>query len=471
MNGSGHRRDRTLAVHPDWSEMTTDKHDVHADVTNAIIEHLEKGVRPWTIPWTDGQTATVTRPLRHNGEPFSGANVLRLWLASGVSGYRSPFWFTFNQARKKGGRVRKGQKAVGVVLLRELIRKEHDAETGEEVETVLYFPRGYRVFNAEQIDGLPDEFLQPASAHNPVGRIEAAEQFIKATGADIRHSGDEAWYDLRNDCIQLPPRERFHDAEGYYGTLCHELTHWTRHKDRLDRSFGHQRFGDAGYAMEELVAELGSAFLGADLGIAPAVREDHAAYIGAWLKVLRDDNRAIFSAANHAQRAVDYLASFSRKTAAEATAAVKTSPKPSIEAAPAPGPAVQIEFDFYGGPHRRRPRPDQVERPLSGSEAQHPPRFGRRIPVEIFAEPYSERFSPLTPIVRGTKLEHIDPEDNREDDYGIVVAVDGAVAEVDWKGSGERVLVPVGELWDFVVEDWTRDHWGLIGADGIHAGA
>ena len=138
-------------------------------------------------------------------------------------------------------------------------------------------------------------------------RIERAEHFVANTGADIRHGGGMAYYAPPRDFVQMPPFESFRQAEGYYATLAHELTHWTRHPSRLAREFGRQRWGDEGYAMEELVAELGAAFLCADLGLTPEIRDDHAAYIGSWLKVLKNDKRAVFTAASHAQAPADYL--------------------------------------------------------------------------------------------------------------------------------------------------------------------
>jgi antirestriction protein ArdC len=138
-------------------------------------------------------------------------------------------------------------------------------------------------------------------------RIEAADSFFAATGADIRHGGNRAYYAEGPDYVQMPPFETFVDAESHAATLAHELTHWTKHPKRLDRDMGRVKWGDEGYAREELVAELGAAFLSADLGITPEVRPDHAAYIASWLKVLRDDRRFIFTAAAHAQRAADYL--------------------------------------------------------------------------------------------------------------------------------------------------------------------
>jgi antirestriction protein ArdC len=176
------------------------------------------------------------------------------------------------------------------------------------VEREIPFMKGYTVFNVEQIEGLPDRYTAKSEPKGePLQLIEAAERFFAATGATFRHGGNMAYYAPGPDLIQLPPPEAFTDAESYAAVKAHELTHWTKHEHRLNREFGRKRFGDHAYAREELVAELGAAFLCADLGITPEPREDHAAYLAHWLEVLREDKRAIFSAAAHAQRAVDYL--------------------------------------------------------------------------------------------------------------------------------------------------------------------
>jgi antirestriction protein ArdC len=155
---------------------------------------------------------------------------------------------------------------------------------------------------------LPPHFTAPAAPTlDPVARIAHAESFFAATGADIRHGGNQAYYVPSRDFVQMPPFETFKDAESYYATLGHECCHWTRHEKRLHRDFGRKRWGDEGYAAEELVAELGAAFLCADLAITPEPRADHASYIASWLDVLKNDKRAIFTAAAHAQRAADYL--------------------------------------------------------------------------------------------------------------------------------------------------------------------
>ena len=286
------------------------KQDVYSRITNRIVADLEAGVRPWHQPWNAEHAAgKITRPLRFNGAPYSGINVIMLWSEAVERGYSAPIWMTFRQAKELGGHVRKGEHGTSVVYASTFKRAELDEETGEDVERDIPFMKGYTVFNVEQIESLPDHYyataVEPALAEGE--RIAALEAFFSHTGADVRHGGNRAYYAPGPDYIQMPHFEFFEDPESYYSTLGHETTHWTRHPSRLDRDFGRKRFGDEGYAMEELVAELGSAFLSADLGLTPEVREDHAAYIGSWIKVLKEDKRAIFSAAAHAQRAVTFL--------------------------------------------------------------------------------------------------------------------------------------------------------------------
>ncbi len=284
--------------------------DVYSRVTEKIITDLEQGVRPWMKPWSAEHAAgKITRPLRHNGQPYSGINILTLWMDAMEKGFAAPIWMTFRQAKELGGHVKKGEHGSLVVYANTVHKTEIDENTGEETERDIPFMKGYTVFNVEQIDDLPAHYY--ALAEEPKmtldERIQELEAFFAATGAAIRHGGNRAYYAIGSDHIQMPPFEAFQDPESYYATLGHETTHWTRHPQRLDRDFGRKRWGDEGYAMEELVAELGSAYLAADLGLTPEVREDHAAYIGSWLKVLKDDKRAIFTAAAHAQRVADYL--------------------------------------------------------------------------------------------------------------------------------------------------------------------
>ena len=185
--------------------------------------------------------------------------------------------------------------------------KTETGDKGEDIERQISFMKGYTVFNVEQIDGLPAQYRPAPSPPLPALALhQAAEGFFAATGATVHHGGNRAFYAPARDFIQLPPAETFKDAASYAATKAHELIHWTGHASRNAREFG-KRFGDDAYAFEELVAELGAAFLCADLGITPEIRDDHAAYLDHWLQVLKQDKRAIFSAASHAQRAADYL--------------------------------------------------------------------------------------------------------------------------------------------------------------------
>jgi antirestriction protein ArdC len=296
--------------------MSTNKSDIYTRVTDTIIAHMEKGTRPWVKPWSEGKGATGM-PLRHNGIAYRGINVLMLLGEAQAKGFSSPTWMTFRQATELGGHVRKGEKGSLVVFASKLSRTEEDEITGEEQERDIPFLKGYTVFNLEQIDGLSGKYEpSPAAPLDLSSRKWNVETFIHASGASVRHGGHRAYYSSDRDIIQMPPFEAFIDAETYYATLVHELVHWTMPKHRLDRDFGKKSWGDEGYAMEELVAELGAAFLCITQQVTPDVREDHAAYIESWLKVLKRDKRAIFTAASHAQLAVDYLEAQAKKSSA-----------------------------------------------------------------------------------------------------------------------------------------------------------
>jgi antirestriction protein ArdC len=286
-----------------------DKQDIYSRITNQIVSHLEQGVRPWVRPWNAEHAAgRITRPLRHNGKPYSGINVISLWASAMAQNFAAPIWMTFKQAADLDAHVRKGEKGALVVYADSITRMETDEKTGDEIDREIPFLKGYTVFNVEQIDGLPESYYAKAAPSlDPIARIEHAEMFFTAQGATIRHGGNCAFYSIAADAIQMPAFESFRDADSYYATLAHEFTHWTGSKSRLDRDFGGHRFGSEGYAIEELVAELGAAFLCADLELALEPREDHASYIASWLKVLSADNRAVFIAAAHAQRAAEYI--------------------------------------------------------------------------------------------------------------------------------------------------------------------
>lgn len=293
--------------------------DVYSRITGQIVAELEKGALPWMKPWDAAHVAgSVSRPLRGNGIPYGGINVLMLWVASMEKGFSAPIWMTFRQAKELGAHVKKGEKGSLVVYANTYSRTETDEATGEEETREIPFMKGYTVFNVEQIEGLPAHFYaKKETRRNPDERIAHAEEFFANTKAEIRHGGNAAYYAPGPDFVQMPDFESFRDAGAFYSTLGHETVHWTRHKSCLDRDFGRKKWGDEGYAMEELVAELGAAFLCADLELTPQIRQDHAPYIAGWLKVLKEDKRAIFSAAAHAQKAADFLHGLQPKEAQE----------------------------------------------------------------------------------------------------------------------------------------------------------
>jgi antirestriction protein ArdC len=298
------------------NNVSTQRQDVYSRVTAKVIADLEQGVRPWMKPWSGGSSG-VTLPLRHNGAAYRGINILLLWGEMIAKGYASAKWMTYRQAQELGGQVRKGEHG-SLVVFADRFKKTEADENGQGVEREIPFMKGYTVFNVEQIEGLPESYYdRPAPKGEKMQLIEDAEVFFAATGAVIQHGGSMAFYAPSQDIIRLPVPEAFRDAESYAATKAHELTHWTAHEGRLARTLG-KRFGDDAYAAEELVAELGSAFLCSALGITPEVREDHAAYLDHWLKVVKADRKAIFTAAAHAQRAVDYLHGLQQQNAVAA---------------------------------------------------------------------------------------------------------------------------------------------------------
>ena len=231
-----------------------------------------------------------------------------LWASAMEQDFAAPIWMTFKQALELNAHVRKGEKGSLVVYANSITRPEHDDATGEDIEREIPFLKGYTVFNVEQIDGLPAIYYAKAEGKlTPVERIARAEEFFSQIAVTLRHGGNRAYYAQELDYVQIPIIEAFRDAESYYATLGHEFIHSTRHPTRLARDLGRKTWGDEGYAREELVAELGSAFLCADLELTPEVRDDHAGYIANWLEVLKNDKRCIVQTASYAQKAVDYL--------------------------------------------------------------------------------------------------------------------------------------------------------------------
>jgi antirestriction protein ArdC len=272
-------------------------------ITNAIIARLEAGVRPWRQPWTG---TTISRPLRSCGTPYRGMNVFWLWMVAEAQGFASPYWMTYNQAQSLGAQVRKGSVSTIAIFYRAYVTSVDEGETGDSYDETRRVLKSFRVFNASQIDGLPARYFPVDVEVSPTSDCAAAaEAFLSLVPAMIRE-GDGAWYDCAADTITMPPHSAFFSPEQRCATLAHELAHWTGHMSRLDRSFG-TRFGDAAYAMEELVAELAAAMIGADLGLPVDHLDDHASYIATWLKMLKADPRAILTAAAKAEAATSFL--------------------------------------------------------------------------------------------------------------------------------------------------------------------
>ncbi|MFT4054920.1 MAG: zincin-like metallopeptidase domain-containing protein [Novosphingobium sp.] len=285
--------------------------DLYDDVTRRIIAQLEEGRVPWVQPWANTPDADAPMAgLPRNaatGRHYSGINVLILWGAVIDAGWSSQGWLTFRQALAAGGNVRKGEKGTTVVYADRFTpeaEKQRARDTGEDARIVPFLKR-FTVFNLAQCEGLDglagDPVPLPEREIVPV-----AEAVIAASGVDFRIGGSKAFYAPGADFVQVPPQPLFHEQVNYYRTCLHELTHATGHASRLGRDLTNP-FGSKDYAREELIAEMGSAFLCAALGICPTVR--HADYIGAWLDVLREDNRAIFRAASAASKAAEWLLS------------------------------------------------------------------------------------------------------------------------------------------------------------------
>jgi antirestriction protein ArdC len=282
---------------------------LYDEVTARVIAELEAGRVPWVQPWDAAAAAPGLPRNAASNRAYSGINVLILWGEVIARGYASQGWLTFRQALDAGGCVRKGEHGVGVVYADRFTpeaEKERAAAEGDAARAVPFLKR-FTVFNVAQCDGLPERMLAGAAPLPPREIVPVAEALIAATGADFRIGGAEAYYAPGADYVRVPPQPAFRHQIDYYRTALHELGHWTGHASRLARDLSNP-FGSAGYAREELVAELGSAFLCAALGIVPSVR--HADYLGSWLAVLRADNRAIFRAASLATKAADYLLAF-----------------------------------------------------------------------------------------------------------------------------------------------------------------
>jgi antirestriction protein ArdC len=294
---------------------STSRFDVYEAITNQIIAAIEAGAGNVQLPW-HRSGSSITRPVNiASGNGYRGINTIALWAAADAFGFEQGIWGTYRQWQERGAQVRKGEKSSLIVFYRQFEPgAPADADDTTDSAQRRFIAKASHVFNLAQVDGYTPESSIPEI--DQVARDIRAEQFIAATGATVQIGGERAFYRPSTDEVRMPDRIRFTGTatstptESWYSTLLHELTHWSGAQHRLDRQFG-ARFGDDAYAMEELVAELGAAFLCGDLGITAAPRPDHAAYVNNWLQVLKGDRKAIFTAASAANKAADYLRAFS----------------------------------------------------------------------------------------------------------------------------------------------------------------
>ena len=287
--------------------MNVEHIDIYQSVTNRIITALEAGTPPWVRPWTG---ESDPNPINADSQrAYRGINWVTLQIEAQLGGYNRNVWMTYRQAAARGAQVRNGARGCPVVFWK--LRKINAAAETEpwpctdDIERrIIPLIRYSTVFNVAQIDGLPPEYSASPETVPTWTSKEAAETIINKSGADIQHGGFRAFYQPTQDFVQLPSPNAFADAGSYYATALHELCHWSGHPTRLNRQLG-SRFGAQAYAMEELIAEMGSAFLCAHSRINGLLQ--HASYVQNWLQVLRSDKRAIFVASTKAQNAADYL--------------------------------------------------------------------------------------------------------------------------------------------------------------------
>jgi antirestriction protein ArdC len=280
------------------------KRDLYADVSARIVAELEAGAAPWVKPWsaTPGQNTPCNAA---SNRPYSGCNVVLLWLARSA-GYRTPRFLTFKQALELGGNVRKGEHGTKVYFVKQLQVRDRNATDAESEMRLVPMMREYTVFNVDQCENLPERVmtLGEIKPRNTDERDSTIDEFLASSGATIREGLGEAYYRPGDDFISLPAFAAFKSAATFYPTAFHELGHWTGHKSRLDRDL-RNRFGERAYAAEELVAELCAAFLCAEFSLDGELR--HAGYIQSWIGLLKVDSRAFFTACSKAQAAADYL--------------------------------------------------------------------------------------------------------------------------------------------------------------------
>jgi antirestriction protein ArdC len=303
----------TSESRPD-AQTSKPRRDLHAEITNRIIAAIEADPGKPQMPWRRSSTPLWMPENALSKNAYNGINVVNLWVAAEARGFTSPVWATYKQWTELGAQVRKGAKAELVIFYKEFDVDPSPDNAGDNGKRRV--ARASYVFNAADVDGfdIPDA---PCRLR-PIARIEAADRFITSTNATITHVGERAYYRPSIDAIQMPDEYLFVGTdtmtrdESYYAVLLHELTHWTMHKDRCHRNL-EPRFKRQAYAAEELVAEIGSAMLCAEIGVTQDTRADHAQYIANWLELLKDDPKAIFTAAAKASQAVAFLKSLQPK--------------------------------------------------------------------------------------------------------------------------------------------------------------
>ena len=293
------------------------KKNIYNTVTNRFVSALKNGAPPWIKPWSEC-SSSPTRPVNAvSDRKYSGINVTVLWTAATTHGFKRDRWLTFNQARKEGGHVRRGQKGTVAILYREVeVRRKDESgslvadSNGEVIKDKIKFIKGFTLFNVDQCDGLPTEIVEgpalPAEKPEWKSHVEI-ESLLASKGVQIRHDCDQAAYYPNDDVIRMPVKKAFETDSSYYSTLLHEVVHWTGHHSRLNRPgiCKPLNYSKSGYAFEELIAEIGSAFLCAEFGIKCDLR--HESYVISWISELENDPKAIFATSALAWKARNYL--------------------------------------------------------------------------------------------------------------------------------------------------------------------
>jgi antirestriction protein ArdC len=430
------------------------KRDFRQEVTDRIISMLENGAAPWQKPWTPSESPSGMPVNPTTGRNYRGGNALHLMATALLRGYNDPRWMTYKQASDQGWQVRRGEKGTQIEFWDV---KPADKETsptatdgsssernGRDARDTRLVHRVYTVFNARQIEGVPEHQPKRPTAFEIVN---AAEKILDNSGAKINHDqADKAFYNRAADSIHLPPKEAFKDAAGYYGTALHELAHWTGHPSRLDRPTLNEsyRFADTNYAKEELRAELASVFLAAERGI-PHDPEYHAAYVGSWIKTLRQDKNEIFRAAHDASAATDYLLALERDRSV-ADEALATSPTP---VSPGAGPA-SLEEDTQ---RLERDREDELEAD-SSLEASREDSLADGVPLRESSNDIA-RWEPGSGTV---KIEEKQTGTERRN------TIETHKAAATQNGKGIQQLAPGGDEWS-AARAIATNALGRIGAD------